>query len=190
MKLHLGCGTIYLKGYINLDICPKYLADEAPRKILEQNTTTFENYYKHSFGEGSGICVADTCGKINELPFDSNSCEEVILLHVLEHIPSYDVEKVLNEIYRVIKPGGSFVVAVPDLKETAKLLVDSKSNEEEDWALRLIHGTQRNEWSHHYCGYTRRTLIKLLSSYGFSDFVDLPNINFYPAIHIRATKRR
>jgi SAM-dependent methyltransferase len=188
MKLHLGCGTIFLKGYTNLDACPKFLSSDAPPDILEQNSTTFEHYYKHKFGGGSGVCIADVVGLVDNLPFDNEVCDEAILIHVLEHIPAYAVSTVLNEIYRVLRPGGSFVVAVPDLKETARLLAQSQTDEEEDWCLRLIHGTQRNEWSHHYCGYTKRTLLKLLTQHGFSGFQELPNINFYPATHIRAFK--
>jgi len=188
MKLHLGAGTIYLKGYTNLDACPKFLSSDAPLDILEQNSTTFEHYYKHKFREGSGICVADIKGMVENLPFNDKVCDEVIMIHILEHIPSYAVETVLSEVFRVLKVDGSFVVAVPDLKETARLLGESKTDEEEDWYMRLIHGTQRNEWSHHYCGYTKRTLEKLLFSYGFTGFIELSNINFYPAIHIRAFK--
>ncbi len=188
MKLHLGCGAIYLKDYINFDACPDFLVRDVPKDIFDQNLTTFDKYYKHDFGKGSGKCVADIKGVIDCLPFDRESCDEVILLHVLEHIPSYTVGTVLSEIFRVLKVSGSFVVAVPDLKETARLLGEAKTNEEEDWYMRLIHGTQRNKWAHHHCGYVKRTLEKLLFSSGFSDFVELPNINFYPAIHIRAFK--
>ena len=110
------------------------------------------------------------------------------MLHVLEHLPSFKVKDVLFEFTRILKLDGRIYVAVPDIIETAKLLANARNAEEEDWAIRLIHGTQRNEFSHHYCGYTKRTLEKLFSQHGFGRFKYLPNINFYPAIHMEGFK--
>jgi SAM-dependent methyltransferase len=188
MKLHLGCGTIYLKDYVNVDIKPDYLTSDAPAGDLVQNTTIFERYYKHDFCKGSGLCIADMEARIDKLPIDACLVEEVVLIQVLEHIPAYEVGNVLKEVHRVLEPGGSFIIGVPDLKETAKLLVEADTSEEEDWCIRLIHGTQRNEYSHHYCGYTKRSLEEILSLYGFGDFEDLENINFYPSIYLKAHK--
>lgn len=189
MKLHLGCGTTYLKSYVNVDAEPDFLTEDAPPAVLTQNTTIFERYYKHEFCKGSGLCVADLKATIDKLPYESDSVDEVVLLHVLEHIPAYEVGTVLKEISRVLKPGGTFIIGVPDLKETAKMLYEANSPEQEDWCIRLVHGTQRNKWSHHYCGYTERTLKEMLTLYGFGDFESMPNINFYPAIHLKAFKK-
>lgn len=190
MKLHIGCGTIYLKGYFNIDIDPKYLASDAPPKLLEQNLTTIDKYYKHEFCKGTGVCIADVKAGVDDLPFATESCDEVVLIHVLEHVPSYNISKVLNEINRVLKYKGIFHLGVPDLKETARGLAEARTPEEEDWYMRLIYGTQRSEWSHHYCGYTERTIKDLVFAHGFSGYEKLPNINFYPAIHFRTWKNR
>ena len=189
MKLHIGCGTIYLKGYINIDTEPHFLIDDVPLDILEINTTTVDKYYKNDFCKGSGKIIADKCAPATDLPFLDGSAEEIIMIHVLEHIPWYEVNKTLGEFFRVLKNNGVLRIGVPDVKETAKLLVQANTSEEEDWAIRLLHGTQRNKWSHHYCGYTERTLEKLLSDCGFSGFEKLPNINFYPAIYLKALKK-
>lgn len=189
MKLHLGCGTIYLKGYINIDANPHYLAEDAPKDILEKNTTTLDKYYKHDFkGGSSGIAIADKKCMIENLPFREGSVDEIVMLHVLEHLPVYRVHFVLNEFIRILKKGAKVYLAVPDIKGTAKQLAEATTPEEEDWCIRLIYGTQRNEFSHHYCGYTERKLKELLSEKGFGKFELLPNINFYPAIHLEARK--
>jgi predicted SAM-dependent methyltransferase len=188
MKLHLGSGTIYLKGYVNVDAAPKYLAKDAPKDLLEQNTTTLSNYYKHDFNKGSGVCIADEALRIENLPYKNETVDEIVMLHVLEHLPVYNVYHVLEEFFRILKPGGTLYLAVPDIKGTAELLAKAETPEEEDWCIRLVHGTQRNEFSHHYCGYTERTLKKLLSDMGFGNFTLLPNKNFYPAIHLNCEK--
>jgi len=190
MKAHLGCGTIYLNGYVNIDAAPDIMSDDPEAaEIILQNGTTFDNYYKVGFCKGSGKVVADKKALIDDLPFENDSLNEVILIQVLEHIPAYNVSKVLNETCRVLKRGGCLIVGVPDVVETAKILVNATTAEEEDWCIRLIHGTQRNKFSHHFCGYIPRTLKQLLFEHGFGDFKDLPNINFYPSFHIAAFKR-
>jgi len=190
MKLHLGCGSIYLQGYTNVDAFVDKFAADCSIEELEPYTTTFKNYYKYGYCEGPRGTIADVKADfIDGLPFEDSSIEEIIMIQVLEHIPQYDRCMVLSEIQRVLQSGGSFIVGVPDVKETARLLSEAESLDEEEWAIRLLHGTQRNKYSHHYCGYTKRTLQKLLSQYGFSKFEDLPNLNFYPAIYLRAVKR-
>ena len=189
MKIHAGCGTVYLKNYINVDAAPHFLSsDENAKEILLQNETTFEKYYKTDFKDRPNQVVADVQCLIDEMPFPSEAVEEIVMLHVLEHFPHYKIDKLLKEINRLLMPNGTFIIGVPNIKKTAEGLAKAQTAEEEDWFIRLIHGTQRNEFSHHYCGYTERTLKILLSQYGFGNFELMPNINFYPAIHIKATK--
>lgn len=190
MKIHLGCGTNYLYGYINVDANPFILSsDPASKEIIKENGTDFENYYKTDFYNRPKLVVSDVKAKIECLPFDDGVADEIIMFHVLEHIPHYRQKIAMEEISRVLKPGGKFIVAVPDTIATAKLLTEAKTEEEEEWAVRLLYGTQRNEFSHHYIGFTKNSLIKTLSSYGFCKFEDRENINFYPAIHLTATKK-
>jgi len=47
-----------------------------------------------------------------ELPFEDNYFNIVLLHHVIEHIP--EDEKVLNEICRVMAPGGTLILSVPN----------------------------------------------------------------------------
>ena len=45
------------------------------------------------------------------IPHEDNSVEEIIAQDVLEHI--YNLSKVMNEFYRVLKPGGKVNIRVP-----------------------------------------------------------------------------
>ena len=51
INLHLGCGTVYLENWINVDIYQEgytYLANER-KDLLEYNKTTIDRYYKYHF---------------------------------------------------------------------------------------------------------------------------------------------
>lgn len=49
------------------------------------------------------------------LPFDNETFEIVYASHCLEHVPWYQVDYAVSEVYRILKNGGIFEVHVPDL---------------------------------------------------------------------------
>lgn len=55
--------------------------------------------------------IADVKADICDLPFDDASFDVVFCNHVLEHIP--DDTKAIQELYRVLKPGGFGIFQVP-----------------------------------------------------------------------------
>lgn len=48
------------------------------------------------------------------LDYPDDSIEEVRASHILEHFPRGQVERVIREWVRVLKPGGCLKIAVPD----------------------------------------------------------------------------
>lgn len=63
--------------------------------------------------------LADVKADICNLPFEDNAYDVILCNHVLEHIP--DDIRAMQELYRVLKPGGMGIFQVPqrlDLKET------------------------------------------------------------------------
>jgi len=55
--------------------------------------------------------IADVKADICNLPFQDNSYDYIFCNHVLEHIP--DDGKAMQELYRVLKPGGIAILQVP-----------------------------------------------------------------------------
>ena len=55
--------------------------------------------------------LADIKADICDLPFDDNSFDVILCNHVLEHIP--DDTKAMQELYRVLKPGGWGIFQIP-----------------------------------------------------------------------------
>lgn len=61
--------------------------------------------------------LADVKADICDLPFDDESYDFILCNHVLEHIP--DDTRAMQEIYRVLKPGGTAILQIPqDLNRT------------------------------------------------------------------------
>ena len=55
--------------------------------------------------------LADVKADICALPFEDNTYDFILCNHVLEHIPN-DL-KAMEELYRVLKPGGTAILQVP-----------------------------------------------------------------------------
>ncbi|MDN3666716.1 class I SAM-dependent methyltransferase [Algibacter miyuki] len=55
--------------------------------------------------------IADVKADICDLPFEDNSYDIIFCNHVLEHIP--DDTKAMQELYRVLKPGGMGIFQIP-----------------------------------------------------------------------------
>ena len=74
--------------------------------------------------------IADVKADICDLPFDDNSYDIILCNHVLEHIP--DDTKAMQELYRVLKPGGMGILQIPqDLNRAITFEDDSITDQNE-----------------------------------------------------------
>lgn len=60
------------------------------------------------------------------LPYSNNSVDYVVLHHVLEHFGCGEGDGLLREGHRVLRPGGSLLVFVPDLETLAVNWLDGR----------------------------------------------------------------
>lgn len=74
--------------------------------------------------------LADVKADICDLPFKDHSFDFILCNHVLEHIP--DDTKAMQEIYRVLKPGGTAILQIPqDLSRETTFEDDSITDPKE-----------------------------------------------------------
>ena len=66
--------------------------------------------------------LADVKADICDLPFEDKSFDFILCNHVLEHIP--DDTKAMNELYRILKPGGNAILQIPQDLDSAKTFQD------------------------------------------------------------------
>ena len=76
--------------------------------------------------------IADVKADICNLPFEDNSYDIILCNHVLEHIP--DDTKAMQELYRVMKPGGYGVFQIPQDLSRAKTFEDNSITDKEERA--------------------------------------------------------
>ena len=74
--------------------------------------------------------LADVKADICNLPFSNNSFDFILCNHVLEHIP--DDKKAMQELFRILKPGGTAIVQIPqDLSREKTFQDDSITDPKE-----------------------------------------------------------
>jgi predicted SAM-dependent methyltransferase len=74
--------------------------------------------------------LADVKANICDLPFENDSFDVILCNHVLEHIP--DDTKAMQELFRILKPGGWGVLQIPqDLKRAVTFEDDSITDKKE-----------------------------------------------------------
>jgi glycosyltransferase involved in cell wall biosynthesis len=110
LKLHLACGHDYNEDYINVDL---YAPEDAK---------------------------CDVRFDVQKLPYPDNSVDEIKAFHIIEHFHFFEIKEVLNEWYRVLKPGGRLYLETPDFLETCRSFVEGSSTMPiEDWRV-LLYG--------------------------------------------------
>ena len=199
IRLHVGCGTVYLDGYVNLDVeVPGYsfLAADRP-DLLARNRTTPDRYYKQEESQATleggpktaQFCVVDRYARVDALLYPPDSVDEIRSVQVLEHMGMKEVPRVLAHWREVLKPGGVVHVDVPDFEETARQLLAQSDEPSKDWYYRLVFGSQKNAFAFHKSGFSPRRLERLLREAGFREIRQLPNtIHFYPVTIAEGTK--
>ncbi|MEO9952764.1 methyltransferase domain-containing protein [Nonlabens sp.] len=108
---------LYLKHKTDLLTRPQKLLHFAPEqcfyKLFRDSKTI--NYTTTDLNSPLADVHADICN----LPFKDNEFDFILCNHVLEHIP--DDQKAMQEIYRILKPGGTAILQIPlenDREET------------------------------------------------------------------------
>jgi predicted SAM-dependent methyltransferase len=106
-----------------------------------------------------------------EIELPDSSLNEILALGVMEHLTYSDFAKALNNIYRMLKPGGIFLFDVPDLLVWSKYLVDHESGLKTpcdlNHILSTLYGWQRWPGDEHKSGWIKSHLIESLNKANF-----------------------
>jgi len=107
------------------------------------------------------------------LPFATETVEEIYSSHALEHIPKAMIAPTLLEWYRVLVPysnrpsGVQLELRVPNLEWCARSWLEHGMSN--DWFMDTIFGNQNHEGEFHKTGFTRDMMVKYLLDAGFTN---------------------
>ncbi len=160
MKLHLCCGTVYLKNYLNVDI-QGFIKGKNPETQI--NETTFDKYYKYPLRVNPltkrGNFVVDQ--KVDLLipwPWPDNSISEVVMVQAVEHFLPDECQFIVSEIYRVLSKGAAFVFDFPDIVKTVE-----ENKNDYDNLNRLVYCNHKDKYSIHKTAYNAESFEALLN---------------------------
>ncbi len=119
---------LYLKNETDFFTAPLKILHFAPEQAFYKRFRKLKNldYVTTDLNSPLADVKADICN----LPFDDASFDVIFCNHVLEHIPNDT--KALQEMYRILKPGGWGVFQIPqDLKRATTFEDDSITDRKE-----------------------------------------------------------
>lgn len=99
--------------------------------------------WRHGYSTADLEVSSDDCMDLRDMSYPSGSIDLFMASHVLEHVPSD--RKALQEIYRVLKPGGMTIIQVPtvpgathDFKEAIPPHSHWREYGRDDFAYRMV----------------------------------------------------
>lgn len=104
----------------------------------------------------------DHGSEIFPLPFGDGTIETIRAAHVLEHFPQNQAVDIVKEWARVLQPGGTLQIAVPDFAKVAQGYLEGKNQPTAGWVM----GGQTNSDDFHKSIFDREQLRGLLSQAG------------------------
>lgn len=110
-----------------------------------------------------------------KLPYPENSVDEILGVHILEHIFISKIEETLKNWYKVLKTGGRLILEMPDLKKILGFFQKDDPNLFK--TMYALYGKEvgsgRVEDVHKWC-WTFATLKPILEHIGFKDITEKP----------------
>lgn len=153
IRLNLGCGDKILDGYVNVDV----VASRAGRK-------------------------PDVICDLHDLSiFGSNTIDEILAVHVVEHFWYWEVIDILKEWVRVLKPGGKMILECPNLISAAEEFlknpdIASLGGKEGQRSMWVFYGDPnwKDPYMIHRWGYTPKSLASIMHKAGLRQLEQKP----------------
>lgn len=129
-----GCGFSTADGWLNFDSSPTLRIERIPAigsavsALLSGNRQRFPSVVRYG-----DICKG--------LPLADASVLGCYASHVLEHLSLEDMREALANTFRILAPGGTFRLIVPDLQGRANRYVAAAGNASPDAAVQFVRST-------------------------------------------------
>ena len=199
-KVNLGCGLHCLSGWLNIDGSLTSLLGtniDILNKLLYKVAGSSAYYDFNHFNDVIKNKKLYWRNLSNGIPLNDNSIDVLFSSHFLEHLTKKKGEQFLNDVYRIMKPGGLVRILVPDLDIAIQKFNQGEINETLDL---FFYTSEEADFSAHKYNYTFGSLKTKLEEIGFKNVVrqshqngECPDIEFldiYPdhSLYVEAKK--
>lgn len=125
----------------------------------------------------------DHVGNANDLSrFADNTFNRVYASHVVEHLDyTAELTLTLSEWRRVLIPGGTIFLSVPDLDILSELMLakDRLNLDERFMVMRMMFGGHIDAFDYHYTGLNEEFLAEFLTVSGFDSIKRVDSLGFF-----------
>ena len=119
-----------------------------------------------------GVAAPEVVADISKpLPFPDNYADEIRSIHVVEHMYRWEIESILTDWVRVLKPGGTMALECPDLTACMYFMMTTPENAQ----LGILGvfgdpGYKEVAMTHKWC-YTIGELAHIMTKAGLTNIV-------------------
>jgi SAM-dependent methyltransferase len=110
--------------------------------------------------------------------FPDNYASSIYACHVLEHFSHAEAPEVLKNWFRVLAPGGTIRVSVPDIDRIVKIYVKNWDHFQKDghspW-VGLLYGGQTDQYDYHKTGWNFCWMAHIMRGIGYVDCQEYPH---------------
>jgi len=136
--LNVGSSTSVLEGFINLDNSPfLWLADVAPwvgNALPRKYRTVIKDFQD---ARTRAPLRRRDCRR--PLPYKPAEVDHILCSHVLDYLPPPQLEKVLTDFHRVLRPAGTLHVILPDVLLMATRYVQGEIDADQFQRELMLH---------------------------------------------------
>lgn len=135
---------------------------------------------------------ADLHMDISDLNFVENSVDEIIGIHIFEHLNPYKVSTYLSDWFKMLKPQGKLILEMPNIEDICKDFTNADKEKRKILTLcvygaydTLTEGKTDNITSPHLWGWYPDLLKEILEQVGFKDVKILSPTSSHPGPNFR-----
>lgn len=129
--------------------------------------------------------AADIVARADAIPLPDSSVDEILAIHLWEHFYLWECETVISEWMRLLKPGGSLILELPNLIKCCQNVIKGRmvgGKHPDQLGMWGLWGDPRksDSFMSHRWGWSPETLSQFLKEKGFSQVVERPT-QWHPA---------
>jgi hypothetical protein len=146
IKLNLGCGKMYINGWINIDV---------DKEIKSDLSIQFTDIILH---------------------FNENTIDEIMMLHSISYLNLWEARIFFKDLYLIMKKNGRLIIEFPDIFKCCTTLIKNNNKDFNTYieAVRGIYAfdldqiKNKDKYIPYSFGWSAEHITRELSNIGFS----------------------